>query len=328
MRFIVYGAGAIGGVLGARLFQAGHQVVLIARGAHYAAIQHQGLRLESPAESVVLSIPAVASAAAVPWADGDVVLLAMKSQDTCEAVRTLAQVVPSGTPAVCVQNGVENERTALRWFARVYGAYVMVPASHLEPGVVQAFSAPCTGVLDVGCWPQGSDEVAQALAAAFAASGFDARALADIRRWKYAKLLSNLGNAIEAICGPSARPGLLGDLARQEGEACLRAAGIAVATEDEEAQRLGHLLTPLPIAGQHRGGGSSWQSLTRQVGSIETDYLNGEIVLLGRLTGVPTPVNAVLCRLANQLARSGSRPGHLSPDEVLAQVDPPGSPRA
>src|SRR5215472_7385497 len=133
MRFIVYGAGAIGGVIGARLFQAGHAVVLIARGAHYAAIQHHGLRLESPAETVVLSIPVVASAAAVQWADGDIVLLAMKSQDTFEAVRTLAKVVPSDTPVVCVQNGVENERTALRWFARVYGVYVMVPTSHLQP---------------------------------------------------------------------------------------------------------------------------------------------------------------------------------------------------
>jgi 2-dehydropantoate 2-reductase len=303
-------------------------VVLIARGAHYAAIQQHGLRLESPAETVVLSIPAVASADAVQWADGDVVLLSMKSQDTFEAVRTLAKVVPSDTPVVCVQNGVENERTALRWFARVYGVYVMVPTSHLQPGVVQAFSVPLTGLLDVGCWPQGSDDFARALAAAFAASSFDSHAISDIMRWKYAKLLTNLGNAIEAICGPSARPGPLGDLARREGEACLRAAGIAFATEQEDAQRLGHVLTPLPIAGQLRGGGSSWQSLTRQVGSIETDYLNGEIVLLGRLTGVPTPVNALLCRLANQLAQSGSRPGHMSPEKVLAQLDPPVSLRS
>jgi 2-dehydropantoate 2-reductase len=64
------------------------------------------------------------------------------------------------------------------------------------------------------------------------------------------------------------------------------------------------------------------------VGSIETDYLNGEIVLLGRLTGVPTPVNALLCRLANQLAQSGSRPGYMSPEEVLAQLDPTVSTRS
>ena len=50
---------------------------------------------------------------------------------------------------------------------------------------------------------------------------------------------------------------------------------------------------------QSRPGASSWQSLARGTGSIEADYLNGEIVLLGRLHGVATPVNAALQRLAN-----------------------------
>jgi 2-dehydropantoate 2-reductase len=102
MRLIVYGAGAIGGVIAARLFQAGHAVMLIARGAHYAAIQQHGLRLESPAETVVLPIPAITHPDAVPWADGDVVLLTMKSQDTFEAVRALSKVAPSETPVVCL----------------------------------------------------------------------------------------------------------------------------------------------------------------------------------------------------------------------------------
>ena len=47
MRFVVYGAGAIGGVIGARLHQHGHEVVLIARGAHLEAIRARGLRIES-----------------------------------------------------------------------------------------------------------------------------------------------------------------------------------------------------------------------------------------------------------------------------------------
>jgi 2-dehydropantoate 2-reductase len=74
------------------------------------------------------------------------------------------------------------------------------------------------------------------------------------------------------------------------------------------------------INGTERGGGSSWQSLTRGTGSIEADYLNGEIVLLGREFGVPTPVNEVLQRLANQAARERRTPGSLTADEVLALV--------
>jgi 2-dehydropantoate 2-reductase len=53
-------------------------------------------------------------------------------------------------------------------------------------------------------------------------------------------------------------------------------------------------------------------------GAIETDYLNGEIALLGRLHGVPTPVNSALCRIAGRYARQGRAPGELDPRELLA----------
>lgn len=321
MRFIVYGAGAIGGVIAARLYQAGHEVRLIARGAHFAAIQRSGLRLETPTETAILPIPAVDHPDAVEWTGDDVVLLAMKGQDTLEAVRALASAAPPTTPIVCAQNGVENERTALRWFARVYGVCVMFPASHLEPGVVQAFSTPVTGLLDLGRWPRETDDITEAIAAAFTAATFSSRAIPDIARWKYAKLLSNLGNACEAICGPSARRGALSEMARREGEACLRAAGIDFAGEAEDAERRGNLVNRQPIAGRARGGSSTWQSLERRAGSIETDYLNGEIALLGRLHGVPTPLNALLCRLANELARAGVPPRRMSAEDVLTMLD-------
>jgi 2-dehydropantoate 2-reductase len=74
------------------------------------------------------------------------------------------------------------------------------------------------------------------------------------------------------------------------------------------------------VGGRRRGGGSSWQSLARGTGTIETDYLNGEIVLLGRLHGVPTPVNATVQRVARELAASGAPPASMSPDELLAVV--------
>ena len=63
MRVIVYGAGAVGGVIGARLFQAGHDVVLIARGAHYEAIRNKGLRFVCHDEDVTLAVPVVSSKA-------------------------------------------------------------------------------------------------------------------------------------------------------------------------------------------------------------------------------------------------------------------------
>ena len=76
----------------------------------------------------------------------------------------------------------------------------------------------------------------------------------------------------------------------------------------------------VPVNGAERTGGSSWQSLTRGTGSIEADFLNGEIVLLGREHGVPTPVNEALQRLANRAAADRMPPGSLTPEQILAEA--------
>ena len=117
MRFVIYGAGAIGGVVGAKLHQAGFDVALIARGAHYRAIRDRGLTLEWPGGSAVLEIPVADSPEGIEWNGDEVVLLATKSQDTTGALDALRAVAPAGTPVVCMQNGVENERIALRLIA-------------------------------------------------------------------------------------------------------------------------------------------------------------------------------------------------------------------
>ena len=66
-----------------------------------------------------------------------------------------------------------------------------------------------------------------------------------------------------------------------------------------------------------RQGSSSWQSLQRGTGSVEASYLNGEIVMLGRLFGIPTPVNLALQETVERLAREGMSPGSLT----LADID-------
>jgi 2-dehydropantoate 2-reductase len=75
-----------------------------------------------------------------------------------------------------------------------------------------------------------------------------------------------------------------------------------------------------PIGDRERAGSSSWQSLARGTGTIETDFLNGEIVLLGRLYGVPTPLNQAICRLADDAVRRSAQPGELSIDESRLPV--------
>src|SRR5438445_1540342 len=249
MRLVIYGAGGIGGVLGGRLFEHGHEVVLIARGRHYQEIAANGLRLESPDGSSTLAVAVVDHPGRADLRADDVVVLGMKSHDTFAALHELAATAPAGIAVVCAQNGVENERAALRLFDNVYGLCVMCPTSYLRPGVVQAYSSPTTGILDVGRYPSGADGVAGALAAALSSSTFSSEPLDDITRWKYAKLLMNLANAVEALCGPAARDSDLARLARQEGEACLQAAGIDFASEDEDRARRGDWLKLRPIRG-------------------------------------------------------------------------------
>jgi 2-dehydropantoate 2-reductase len=317
MRFVVFGAGAIGGVIGGRLFEHGNEVVLIARGAHGEALRSNGLRLESPDGVAVLPVPACLGPADVEWRSDDVVVLAMKSQDTVAALQALSAVAPAHVPIVSAQNGVDNERVALRSFKDVYGICVMLPATHLEPGVVQANSAPVSGLLDIGRWPSGSDDLAAEIAAVLAKSSFDSVAREDISLWKYRKLLMNLGNAVQALCGRSAG-GEVASMAREEGEECLALAGVSFLSSEDDAERRGDLLTSRPISGRERGGGSSWQSLARSTGTIEADYLNGEIVLLGRLHGFPTPVNSLLQRLAGEAARERRPPGSMTEEEILS----------
>jgi 2-dehydropantoate 2-reductase len=197
---------------------------------------------------------------------------------------------------------------------------VMLPASHLVPGVVQTEAIGTTGILDAGCFPSGTDGIIEQVTADLSASNFSSEADPHIMRWKYAKLLRNLGNALQALCepGPEAR-----DLARMmthEALACYRAAGIDCATREEEVARRGDLIQMGNVDGQHRGGGSSWQSIVRGTGSIETDYLNGEIVLLGRLYGVPTPANFVLQQMGLRLAKEGGKTGSYTLDDVRQRI--------
>jgi 2-dehydropantoate 2-reductase len=307
-------------VIGGRLVQAGHDAVLVARGRHAEVMRRRGLLLRSPEGESHIDVEVAERADQVGWTGREVVILAVKSQDTSEVLDALASVADPGTPIVCAQNGVANERTALRRFAHVHGICVMCPATHLEPGVVDASSAPISGILDIGRFPAGVDATSEEVAAALERSTFVSLPRPDIMRWKHTKLLMNLANALEAAIGPEARTSELARLARREGRACFDAAGIDAASAEEDRERRGDLLRVGPVAGGERGGGSSWQSLARGTGRIEADYLNGEIVLLGRLHGVATPVNAMLQQVARELAHSGVPPGSLTEGDLLARV--------
>jgi 2-dehydropantoate 2-reductase len=335
VRYIIIGAGGVGGTIGGCLFQGGREVVLVARGAHLDALRAHGLRLATPLGTNSLAIPAVGGPAELKLRSDDVLIVATKTQDAAGVFGEWAwepvsggSVAAADLPVICAQNGVAAERFALRRFRRVYAMYVWLPATHLEPGVVQTQGAPLAGVLGIGRYPSGTDAIIERIGEDLAASRLLAPVIADVMRWKYGKLLDNLNNAIEALCGRDAT-GFAGapdqaDAAelyqrtRTEGIQVLAAAGIAFAGREELAAVREGRVRVEPVDGAARTGGSSWQSLIRETGTIEADFLNGEIALLGREHGVPAPVNEALQRLANQAARERKAPGFMTPGQVLA----------
>ena len=318
-RYIIYGAGGIGASLGAQLHAAGCEVLLIARGAHGATIAERGLEYVTPKGRTRLALPVVAEPAAVRFRPDDAVILAMKTQDSLAAIEALAAVVDAEIPILCAQNGVENEPLALRRFRSLIGLAVWIPASFIDPGIVLNYAPHAP--IECGGVPAGVDACAQAVARDLCAAGFAAEARADVLAWKYAKLLTNAVSTLDAICGGRAG---LDDVVRrikEEGMACYHAAGIGVVAPAEYEARVAFAIAAMgEIDGAPRAGGSGVQSLARGRGSIETDYINGEIVLLGRRTGVATPANEAVQRIARALA-DRRRPGPLSPAALRTEID-------
>ena len=318
MRYVIYGAGAVGGPIGFRLAQHGHDVTLIARGAHLEAIQRNGLRLRTPEEDLTLRIPSVGHPREVDWRGDEAVILTTKSQDTLGALTDLRSAADNEVRVICAQNGVENERVAARRFRHVYGMLVRLAGTHLAPGEVIVTTKGATGVLDAGVYVSGVDDFIEEVCADLSSSQMSALPDPTIMRTKYAKLLVNLHNSTHVLSGSPERVRELAELLRAEGRAALAAAGIDHASAAElRSRRTGE---PAPVAGFTRGGSSTWQSLARATGEVETDYLNGEVALLGRLHAVPTPANELMQQLLARMAHEGMTPGAVSVDEVFAQL--------
>ena len=331
MRYLILGAGAIGGTLGGHLHRAGCEVVLIARPAHVAAIQAGGLRLVTGDADYRIDVPAAASvAAAAPFDSDDVVLLTCKAQHTAAALGELrAAGAPPELPIVCCQNAIWNEVHAQRVFTRVYGSVVFVPGVYLEPGEVINARAGHYGYVEVGCYPVGVDSLCTAVVEDLAAAGFAAAVNPTVMRAKGAKCLGNLANAVTAITGSQRGADAFMARARDEARRVWHAAGIEFEESEQFAARReqryhGSDRWPPGHGAPHRGG-SSWQSLIRGAGSIESEFLNGEVVQLGRMLGIPAPYNEVLWLRAEQMARDATPPGCFSIAELTREADSKGA---
>ena len=331
-RYVVVGAGAVGGALGGRLVHAGRATVLVARGEHLRALQTAGLRLRTPDEDLTLPVRAVGGPEELTLGADDVLVMATKTQQVRAALAAWAdapvhhdgrEVGTAGErlPVLTALNGVASETMALRYFQRVYGVCVWMPAVHLVPGEVILRSTPRSGVLHVGRVPAGEDvtdgRLLDQVEADWTAANYDVPRPADVMAWKYRKLISNLGNVFQALLGGGVDVGPLVARADAEARTVLDGAGIAYTSDEDESAARAAGFTMHPVPGVPADvGGSTWQSLQRATGNVETDYLNGEIALIAHQTGQSAPVNTRLASLARRAAATGQRPGELGVDEL------------
>src|SRR6266849_2224173 len=314
MRFVVFGAGAIGSGLGGHLHRTGHDALIVGRPAHVNRIRQQGLQLVTDEQTYTLSVPAVARAEDVGFTDQDVVLLCVKSQDTDRALVDIraAGGDPRSLPILCCQNSITNEPAAARYFSRVYGVLIVVPGIFLEPGVVHNPSLGNAGFIEVGQFPHGADRLSEDVAQALSLASYAAYVNPKVMAAKAGKMFSNLGNAMGAITDGQGDSTRFMKGVRDEAARCFQAAGLEFEPPEafEARSLLQHRQSRLPEG--VRNLGSSWQSLQRGLGSIEADFLNGEIVRLGRLHAIPTPYNQVLQEVANAMATRRDKPGKYS----------------
>jgi 2-dehydropantoate 2-reductase len=339
-RYIIYGAGAIGAAVGGLLLQAGAQVEFIAR-PRYAEALNRGITISQEGKETTFKASAVHHAGQLRYAEGDIVLFAMKSQVMEAAVEELAAVCDPTIPVVCLQNGVRNEEIAARRFDRVYAALVFLSAVQLEP---QRITMPRGRSIVIGLYPDRVDELARQMCEDLSRAGFEALASSYTMAMKWGKLVANLNNATHTITGYWLERGVadpemreLVVAVRDEGLRVLQAAGIAVEPPAEEpspiriiewTDRLRASDKDSPEALNRaenlpeslRTYASMYQDLYLGRQSNEAAYLNGEIVELGRRLDIPTPYNSTLLEIVNQMFAENLKPAIYTPEELHARI--------
>lgn len=328
------GAGAIGGTIGAAFADSGTEVVLVARGDNARAIESAGLRLRSPDRTITAHPTVVREPGEVVLGTHDVLILATKTHQALSALRDWAdQPVRDATgavvgtagerlPLLLFLNGVEAQRIAPRWFARVWSTTIWLPALHTEPGEVVVRMHPALGGFFTGPVTAAArtDTVLDDIAADFRAAGFEFVPVEDIAEHAWAKLLSNLANGLDAILGPGADLTALAREMRTEAKAVYRAAGIEYLSNGPARYGIAERLQMGEVPGVEAFGSSSWQSLARGTGSIETDYLTGEIVRLAHVTGTAAPRCALVSRWCRALAAGSDLGGEIPAGQAARQA--------
>lgn len=315
MRIAVIGAGAVGSVLGSLLWRAGEDVVLVGRAAHVAAIRAAGLNVQGVLGGFAATPHAEERLSGKP----DLALLTVKTQDVVTALRESAAML-GGVPIVALQNGLRSEELAASVVRadQLVSGVVSLHAQYLVPGHVVLMQSD--GLL-IGRPSGTNDEVVERIRQVLD-KAVPTSVTSNIRGARWTKLIVNLNNVLPALCDTSfkqvyADPFLrrLAVCLMREGIAVARRAGVRLEALPGTSVPLVQLVAYLPaaLAGAVAARkaakletrwplrGSTWQSVAR-ARPTEVEYLNGEIVRVGKDLSVPTPLNALVMALVQRVA--------------------------
>jgi 2-dehydropantoate 2-reductase len=293
---VVLGAGAIGSVYAAKLV-ARHEVTIVARPDHVAAIERNGLRLTGREE---LTCRPRATPRVPPLAAATLVLLTTKVSDNRAAAAELSSRVRDDSVILCVQNGLGSEdvvKEALGGRGIVLRAITQFGAIFREPGVIDYKVAGYTLIEQ--------SPHSESIASLLTACGLDGRVSPNIRAEIWRKLIFNcVINPITSMLGTevgSIADARLDPLKRLVVDECLavaRADNVAGIDYNEDFVK-----TIAEVFGPSRNVASMRQDLQR--GKLtEIDFMNGAVVARGRQLGIECPVNASLVAIIRAMAAS------------------------
>jgi 2-dehydropantoate 2-reductase len=326
MKICVVGAGAIGGMLGAKLALSGNEVTLILRGANLAAVQQNGLKLIEEDGKELLAQPIRATSAIAEAGVQDVVILALKAHQVAAVAADLPALMHADTRVITMQNGipwwyfhklpgelgqryqgtpvrsVDPDGTIARYIPvdRVIGSVVYPASEVISPGVIKVIEGNrfTLGEID------GSDTPSiRAISDAFKVAGFKAPVISDIRSEIWLKLWGNLSfNPISALTHATLEDICVFPATRELAANMMR-----------EAQTIGEKLgvqfkvsldkriNGAQAVGQHKTSMLQDVELGRP---IELEALVGSVIELGRITETPTPNIDAVYALTSLLAKN------------------------
>lgn len=322
MKLCIFGAGAVGGVLGVRLAHAGMDVSVVARGPHLDAIRRNGLALHSGGKRLEARVRSSDQPATL--GPQDIVILAVKAPAAPAAARAMAPLLGPETAVVTAMNGIPYwyfwhlhgpwrdhrlrsvDPNGEQWDAiaprRAIGCVVYCAGTIEAPGVIRHLS----GERFIVGEPTGdTSERVRRLSDALAAAGLDAPVSGDIRKDIWVKLWGNLSfNPVSVLTHATL------DVLATDADSCA-AIRPMMAESREVARRLG-VEIPMEIderiamaakVGAHKT--SMLQDLERGQ-PLEIEALLGAVGEMGRLAGVETPICDLILGLVRQRARTAA----------------------